>query len=188
MFPISGERAQMWLSSTSDSICNSLDSNCAKILSESESSMTYEELLDSNNEIKLNSSEENSIELFISGVTASHDLADLTVSNFLWKVYCCKEGEWQGIIRVTILFATLRWDHREGVWPGHQLWGGLLWGGGLGDKYRSWPGHKLYSRHNGWWGPSSSCPSDLSEIFNKLCCRPILLPGSELPTLGRSSH
>ena len=98
----------MWLSSTSDSTCNSLDSNCATILSESESSMTYEELLDSNNDVKLNSSEENSIELFISGVTASHDLADLTVSNFLWKVYCCKDGERQRILRATIFLATLR--------------------------------------------------------------------------------
>ena len=106
IFPISGERAQMWLSSTSDSTCNSLDSNCAKILSESESSMTYEELLDSNTDIKLNSSEENSIELFISGVTASHDLADLTVSNFLWKVYCCKDGECQRIMRATIHFVN----------------------------------------------------------------------------------
>ena len=69
------------------------NSNCSQILSESDSFVTYVELIDRNPDIKFNSSEENITELFISGLTASHDLAGMTVSNYLWTVYCCLDGE-----------------------------------------------------------------------------------------------
>ena len=97
---MSGETTNIFNDKASDSNCDTSDS-CARILSESESSATYEKLLDSNPDIKFNSSEENFNRLdsernvnalFISGVTAAHDLSDLTVSNFLWTAYCCKDG------------------------------------------------------------------------------------------------
>ena len=69
------------------------NSNCSQILTESDIIESYVELIDRNPDIKFNSSEENITELFISGLTASHDLADLTVSNYLWTVYCCRDGE-----------------------------------------------------------------------------------------------
>ena len=81
------------MNSTTDWNCDDSDSSCLTILSESFSPQTYEELINSNPDIKFNSSKEDITELFVSGVTSSHDLSDLTVSIFLWTVYCCKDGK-----------------------------------------------------------------------------------------------
>ena len=72
---------------------DSKDLNCSEIIGESDSPVkNYEELIESNPEINVNSAG-NITELFISGTTASIDLSDFTVSAFLWPVYCCKDGE-----------------------------------------------------------------------------------------------
>ena len=105
VFKTAGERTQIFNSRTrksSDSIKKeSKDSNYSKPICELESpKKSYKELIESNSEIKVNSTG-NITELFISGTTASNDLSDFTVSGFLWPVYCCIDGEIMIIIIIT---------------------------------------------------------------------------------------
>ena len=101
-FNISSRINRKRMMSTTDRNCDDSNSNCVTILSDSFSPQTYEELIDRNPDIKFNSSipflsqqtrMSMIMELFVSGLTSSHDLSDLTVSIFPWTVYCCKDGE-----------------------------------------------------------------------------------------------